>query len=138
MRAFGLKTDEERIRIDVNINNAPGPIRYNLTRRATQDDIARRTGTQIVVRGQYQPPGVPITTPEPSLFLKITPGAITGEVSISGAPQPLCPRLQPASSASFSSDLVSCLMNLIDVCTAQSSGYPQGYSNYMCRLADVC
>ena len=86
MRVFGLKADEERIRSDVNINDAPGPIRYNLTRRATQDDIARRTGTQIVVRGQYQPPGVPITTPEPPLFLKITPGAIVGEVSSFSAP----------------------------------------------------
>ena len=82
MKSFGLKADEERIRADVSINNAPAAIRYKLTLRATQDDIARRTGTQIVVRGQYQAPGVPITSPEPPLFLKVTPGAIAGEVNI--------------------------------------------------------
>lgn len=89
MKSFGLKTDEDRIRRDVVINNAPGPIRYNLTRRVTQDDIARRTGTQIVVRGQYQPAGVPVTGDEPPLFLKVTPGAVSQEV----IPPP--PRLLP-------------------------------------------
>ena len=82
MKVFGLKADEDRIRRDVVINDASGPIRYNLTRRVTQDDIARRTGTQIVVRGQYQPPGVPSNTDELPLFLKVTPGAVSQEVSL--------------------------------------------------------
>ena len=81
MKVFGMKADEDRIRRDVVINDAPGPIRYNLTRRVTQDDIARRTGTQIVVRGQYQAPAAPGGSDEPPLFLKVTPGAVSQEVA---------------------------------------------------------
>lgn len=85
MKVFGMKADEDRIRRDVVINDAPGPIRYNLTRRVTQDDVARRTGTQIVVRGQYQPPGGPRVSEEPPLFLKVTPGAVSQEVRLLGS-----------------------------------------------------
>ena len=74
--------DDEPIKREVTINDAAGPIRYNLTRRATQDDIARRTGTTVVVRGRYVPPGAPPTEGEPPLFLKITPGLVSSEVSL--------------------------------------------------------
>lgn len=46
----------------------------------TQDEIARRTGTQVVVRGRYTPPGAPPAGDEPPLFLKVTPGLVASEV----------------------------------------------------------
>ena len=82
MRPGPRGADDEPIKREVTINDAPGPIRYNLTRRATQDDIARRTGTTVVVRGRYVPPGAPPTEGEPPLFLKITPGLVSSEVSL--------------------------------------------------------
>ncbi len=67
---------------EVAINDAPGPIRYKLTLRTTQDDIARRTGTVVVVRGRFLPPGMPNNGEEPPLHLKITPGVTASEVSM--------------------------------------------------------
>ena len=40
-----------------------------------QDDIGRRTGTVLTVRGRYYPPGVPRDERDPPLLLHIAPGA---------------------------------------------------------------
>jgi len=42
---------------------------------AAQDDIGRRTGTVLTVRGRYYPPGVPRDERDPPLLLHIAPGA---------------------------------------------------------------
>lgn len=65
---------------DVYINDAPPDMRYHMTKRPTQDDVARRTGTQVVVRGRYMAPGTPFTDVDKPLHLHITPGACTSEV----------------------------------------------------------
>lgn len=64
----------------VVINDAPPDMRHHLTKRPTQDDIARRTGTQIVTRGRYMPPGTPQTDTDRPLYLNITPGVCASEV----------------------------------------------------------
>ena len=67
---------------EVTINAANPQIRNHLTKRSTQDDIARRTGTIVVVRGRYMPPGVaaPADGDDKPLCLRITPGLSKEEV----------------------------------------------------------
>lgn len=79
-----FKKPEEDIGISrqVTINNAPPEMRHHLTKRPTQDDIARRTGTQIVTRGRYMAPGMPQSDTEQPLYLFITPGASASEVCL--------------------------------------------------------
>ncbi|CAL8471825.1 g11367 [Coccomyxa elongata] len=76
-----FKKPEEDIGIfrPVTINDAPPEMRHHLTKRPTQDDIARRTGTQIVTRGRYMAPGMPQSDTEQPLYLFITPGASASE-----------------------------------------------------------
>lgn len=74
------KVDEEMgIFRQVTINDGPPDLRHHLTKRPTQDDIARRTGTQIVTRGRYMAPGMPPSDSEQPLYLHITPGASATE-----------------------------------------------------------
>lgn len=66
---------------EVTINAAAPQIRNHLTKRSTQDDIARRTGTSVVVRGRFMPPGsVQPGSEEQPLFLLVTPGLSKNEV----------------------------------------------------------
>ena len=76
----GSVGEDKEIAQEVTINNAPAEIRHHLTKRSTQDDIARRTGTTIVVRGRYMPPGLPPDEKEKPLLLRITPGRSATEV----------------------------------------------------------
>lgn len=80
--AFRKAEEELGIFRQVTINDAPAEMRHHLTKRPTQDEIARRTGTQIVTRGRYMPPGVPQTDAERPLYLHITPGASSTEVCV--------------------------------------------------------
>lgn len=76
-----VKGDEEGgVCREVTINAAAPAIRNHLTKRSTQDDMARRTGTMIVVRGRYMPPGVPQTGDDKPLCLRVTPGLSKAEV----------------------------------------------------------
>jgi hypothetical protein len=77
------KADDEQQGVfrHVVINDAPPELRHHLTKRPTQDDIARRTGTQIVTRGRYMAPGTPQTDTDKPLYLNITPGMCANEVS---------------------------------------------------------
>ena len=59
---------------DVTINDAPPQQRYLLTKRTTQEEIQRRTGTEIKNRGRYQAPGAPADDQEKPLFLRVAPG----------------------------------------------------------------
>ena len=62
------------------INNAPPPVRYNLTKRSVQDDIQRRTNTIVVIKGRYLATGTPPDDQEGPLRLRIMPGNV-GPVS---------------------------------------------------------
>ncbi len=57
------------------INDAPTNLRVHLTKRNVQDDIQARTGTVIVTRGRYYPPGVTPDGKEKPLHLYVKPGA---------------------------------------------------------------
>ncbi|KAK9808142.1 hypothetical protein WJX73_001316 [Symbiochloris irregularis] len=71
----GKFDDVPEISREVTINAANPQIRNHLTKRSTQDDIARRTGTAVVVRGRFMPPGVsPTDAEDKPLCLRITPG----------------------------------------------------------------
>lgn len=59
---------------DVTINDAPPQQRYLLTKRTTQEEIQRRTGTEIKNRGRYYAPGEPVDEQEKPLFLRVAPG----------------------------------------------------------------
>lgn len=72
--------DSKEIAREVIINNAPPPVRYNLTKRSVQDDIQRRTTTIVVIKGRYQAPGTPAHDEEGPLRLRIMPGNV-GPVS---------------------------------------------------------
>ncbi len=73
--------DSKDIAREVAINDAPPPIRYNLTKRSVQDDIQRRTSTIVVIKGCYQAPGTPGDDTEGPLRLRIMPGNV-GPVSV--------------------------------------------------------
>ncbi|KAL0045591.1 hypothetical protein WJX82_010794 [Trebouxia sp. C0006] len=68
--------DSKDISREVHINDAPPPIRYNLTKRSVQDDIQRRTNTIVVIKGRYQALGTPGDDPEGHLRLRIMPGNV--------------------------------------------------------------
>ncbi len=75
--------EEPGICRDVFINDAPADMRHHLTKRPTQDDIGRRTGTQIVTRGRYLAPGAaPAGEADKPLHLHITPGASATEARL--------------------------------------------------------
>lgn len=60
---------------DVTINDAPPQQRYLLTKRTTQEEIQRRTSTEIKNRGRYYAPGAPVDEKEKPLFLRVIPGS---------------------------------------------------------------
>lgn len=72
---------------EVVINDAPGAARFALTQRKTQEEICRRTHTQIVTRGRYiqgkeaaAAAQAGSNAAEKPLFLRVTPGANAGQV----------------------------------------------------------
>lgn len=67
--------DTSDIHREVTINDAAPQIRYQLTKRTTQDEIQRRTSTVIVNRGRYMAPGTPPDAVEKPLHLRITPAS---------------------------------------------------------------
>eukprot|EP00884_Botryococcus_braunii_P014304 jgi/Botrbrau1/22875/Bobra.0065s0033.1 len=69
-----LEEEKKEFCRDVTINDAPPAIRHHLTKRSTQDDIARRTGTVLTVKGRYYAPGEPEDEAEKPLFLRVSPG----------------------------------------------------------------
>ena len=73
--------DSKEIAREVPINDAPPPIRYNLTKRSVQDDIQRRTNTIVVIKGRYQAPGMSGDDAEGPLRLRVMPGNV-GPVSV--------------------------------------------------------
>lgn len=77
----GVEEEKKEFYRDVTINDAPPPIRHHLTKRSTQDDIARRTGTVLTVKGRYYSPGEPEDEAEKPLFLRVTPGLCLQDVS---------------------------------------------------------
>lgn len=82
LRGQGRFSDDSReIAREVSINDAPPPIRYNLTKRSVQDDIQRRTNTIVVIKGRYQAPGMPGDDSEGPLRLRVMPGNV-GPVSL--------------------------------------------------------
>lgn len=83
--------DSKDIAREVPINDAPPPIRYNLTKRSVQDDIQRRTNTIVVIKGRYQAPGTLSDDQEGALRLRIMPGNV-GPVSLAAhcCKLPLC------------------------------------------------
>lgn len=76
----GVEEEKREFYRDVTINDAQPPIRHHLTKRSTQDDIARRTGTVLTVKGRYYPPGEPEDEIEKPLFLRVTPGLCLQDV----------------------------------------------------------
>ena len=78
--ARGGAAEDPGVFREVPINDAPAELRHHLTKRPTQDDIARRTGTQIVTRGRYLPPGTQPAEGERPLHLHIAPGASATQV----------------------------------------------------------
>ena len=72
--------ESKEIAREVVINDAPPPVRFNLTKRSVQDDIQRRTNTIVVIKGRYQPPGTPPNDAEGPLRLRVMPGNV-GSVS---------------------------------------------------------
>lgn len=80
----GVPSDEAaEIFREVTINDAAPQIRYSLTKRTTQEDIQRRTGTVIVNRGRYMAPGAPPDEKEKPLHLRITPASTLPPVQLS-------------------------------------------------------
>ena len=82
-RGLGLQRSDDAPEIcrEVTINSAAPQIRNHLTKRSTQDDIARRTGTSVVVRGRFMPPGAqPDSAEDKALCLRVTPGVSQAEV----------------------------------------------------------
>lgn len=83
--------DSREIAREVSINDAPPPIRYNLTKRSVQDDIQRRTNTIVVIKGRYHATGMLADDQEGPLRLRIMPGNV-GPVSL--LPRVPCRMLQ--------------------------------------------
>jgi hypothetical protein len=77
-----VEDERDKIARDVTINDAPPAIRNHLTKRTTQDDIARRTGTVVTVKGRYYSPGDPQDENEKPLYLRITPGQCMQDVCL--------------------------------------------------------
>ncbi|XP_057436101.1 protein RIK isoform X2 [Lotus japonicus] len=66
--------DELVIAREIIINDAESSIRYKLTKRQTQEEIQRCTGTIVITRGKYRPPTAPPDGEKP-LYLHISAGA---------------------------------------------------------------
>ncbi|GAU19852.1 hypothetical protein TSUD_170780 [Trifolium subterraneum] len=66
--------DELVIAREIVINDAESSIRYKLTKRQTQEEIQRCTGTIVITRGKYRPPNAPLDGEKP-LYLHISAGA---------------------------------------------------------------
>jgi hypothetical protein len=54
-------------------------VRQQLTKRHCQEEIQRRTGTVLIVRGRYYPPGMPVDDRDKPLFLRISPTVAAGD-----------------------------------------------------------
>lgn len=68
------KLQEELIAREIVINDAEPSIRYKLTKRQTQEEIQRCTGSVVITRGRYRPPNGPSDGEKP-LYLHISAGA---------------------------------------------------------------
>ncbi|KAK1356428.1 Hydroxyproline-rich glycoprotein family protein, putative, expressed [Heracleum sosnowskyi] len=68
------KLQEELIAREIVINDAESSIRNKLTKRQTQEEIQRCTGSVVITRGRYRPPNGP-TDGEKPLYLHISAGA---------------------------------------------------------------
>lgn len=66
--------DELVIAREIVINDAESSLRYKLTRRQTQEEIQRCTGTIVITRGKYRPPNALLDGEKP-LYLHISAGA---------------------------------------------------------------
>mmetsp|Transcript_26252 Transcript_26252/g.65960 ORF Transcript_26252/g.65960 Transcript_26252/m.65960 type:complete len:639 (+) Transcript_26252:244-2160(+) len=58
---------------EITINDAPPGVRQQLTKRHVQEEIQRRTGAVLTVKGRYYRPGMPEVDNERPLYLRITP-----------------------------------------------------------------
>ena len=74
--------EKKEIFKEVVINDAKPNTRHYLTKRATQDEIQKRTRTVIVTRGRYYPPNTPQVEGERPLHLRVTPGSDSGQVCV--------------------------------------------------------
>lgn len=75
-----LPEEKREIVKEVVINDAKPNTRHYLTKRATQDEIQKRTHTVIVTKGRYYPPNTPQVDGERPLHLRIIPGGDAGQV----------------------------------------------------------
>ncbi|TYH42739.1 hypothetical protein ES332_D11G082800v1 [Gossypium tomentosum] len=66
--------DELVIAREIVINDAESSIRYNLTKRQTQEEIQRCSGAVVITRGKYHPPNAPADGEKP-LYLHISAAA---------------------------------------------------------------
>lgn len=64
---------------EITFNDAPSAVRQQLTKRHCQEEIQRRTGTVLIVRGRYYPPGMPVDDRDKPLFLRISPTVAAGD-----------------------------------------------------------
>ncbi|KAL8088850.1 hypothetical protein AgCh_038569 [Apium graveolens] len=65
---------EELIAREIVINDSESSIRNKLTKRQTQEEIQRCTGSVVITRGRYRPPNGPSDDEKP-LYLHISAGA---------------------------------------------------------------
>lgn len=65
---------------EIVINDHPINMRDQLTRRAALVSVEQQTGTHIVVKGRFYPPGVPRAPNNPPLLLHITAAHHVGPV----------------------------------------------------------
>jgi hypothetical protein len=65
---------------DVVINDEPLAMRDQLTRRSALTSVEQQTGTCIVVKGRYYPPGAPRDSINPPLHLHVTAAQHLGPV----------------------------------------------------------
>ncbi|KAI3987983.1 hypothetical protein MKX01_017911 [Papaver californicum] len=68
------KIQDELIAREIVINDAEPTVRYKLTKRQTQEEIQRCTGTVVITRGKYRPPNA-LNDSEKPLYLHISAGA---------------------------------------------------------------
>ena len=66
---------------EIVFNSSPPDIRFHLLKRPVQEDIQRRTGTIVMIKGRYSPPKAPYDAIEGALRLRIQPGS-AGPVSV--------------------------------------------------------
>lgn len=68
------KIQEDLIAREIVINDAESAVRYKLTKRQTQEEIQKCTGSVVITRGKYRPPDAPLDGDKP-LYLHISAGA---------------------------------------------------------------